>query len=485
MSQHELTKSTYTAGVRCEKHLWLDEQEPWRATPITLDTKRRFEHGTQVGLRARDDFPTGVLIYGNPFDIERAKRETQEALAAGATVLFEATFEHDGVLAVVDILERVGPDSWHLIEVKSTTNYEAKKHLPDAALQAFVVKQFGLPVTRVSVHYLNKEFLAPNEGDLFVREDVTASIDFIEVSANIDSLKRVLGLPSAPDVLIGSHCKNPYDCPYRKHCWEPFGKLTVFHVPKTIHHTRIRRLRDLGVVLLNDIPDDFPLSESEREGVQLILEQAQRIDADSVRTLLRGLEFPIHFFDFETIDYPHPLLAGTHPYQKIPFQFSCHVLHADGRLEHADYLHESLSDPRLPLIDAILETIDSHGSVVAFHVPFERQILKELMRDFPDHAPAIQGIIERFWDLRDVFTGPYQDARFEGSTSVKKVLPVLCPDMTYDGMEVPDGTTAMAVWENVVNGRSSDSERHLAALRKYCEQDTLAMVRLYQELLKV
>jgi len=485
MDPYELTKSAYTSGVRCEKLLWLDRHVPGGAAPITLDNKRRFDHGAQVGRRARQDYPNGVLIQGNPFDIERAQRETQNALAAGATTLFEATFVHGGVLAVVDILDRIEPASWHLIEVKSTTNYEAKKHLPDAAVQAHVVRRCGLSVTRVSVQYLNKEFLAPDDGELFIQEDVTAAIDHGEVSSNIDRFKQVLDLPASPDGLIGSQCNNPHECAFLDHCWKPFGKLTVFHLPKTIHHTRMRRLRELGVILLADIPSDFELSVAERAGVQLIRDQAQRIDLDGVRGLLSSLVHPIHFFDFETIDYALPRLPGTRPYQKIPFQFSCHVLHQDGRLEHSEYLHEDLSDPRPPLVDALLATIGAQGSVVAYHVPFERMILKELARDLPHHGPTIGAIIDRFWDLRDVFTGPYQDASFEGSTSIKKILPVLCPDMTYDGMPVPDGTTAMAVWEDVVHGRSSDPERQLDELRAYCEQDTLAMVRLHEELRKI
>lgn len=485
MAQHDLTKSTYTAGVLCEKLLWLERHDPAGAAPPTQNNRRRFEQGSQVGLQARQDYPNGVLIQGNPFDIGRAIGETQAAIDAGATVLFEAAFEFDGVLAVVDILERIGPDEWHLIEVKSTTSYKAKEHLPDVAVQAYVLRKCGLQVSRVSVQYLNKEFIAPADGDLFVQEEVTAGIDDAEVSANIGRFKQVLSQQESPEVLIGSQCKNPHQCSYFDLCWKPFGKLTVFDVPKTIHHTRIKRLREMGVVLLSDVPEDFPLSEPERAGVRLILDQGQSIDGDGIKGLLSGLRYPIHFFDFETIDHPLPRLVGTRPYQKIPFQFSCHVLHEDGSLEHSDYLYEDLSDPRPQLLKALLSSIGDRGSVVAYYATFERSILRELARDFPQHADRIEGIIERLWDQWNVFIGPYQDSKFEGSTSIKKVLPVLCPDLSYEGMPVPDGTTAMAVWEDVVNGRSADSRKQLDDLRAYCEQDTFAMFRIHEELQKI
>jgi hypothetical protein len=70
-----------------------------------------------------------------------------------------------------------------------------------------------------------------------------------------------------------------------------------------------------------------------------------------------------------------------------------------------------------------------------------------------------------------------------GSYSLKSVLPVLVPEMTYEGLEISDG--AMAPEAYFTMGEISDPAE-LAKLRKalleYCGQDTLGLVRLLEKL---
>ncbi|HKZ15912.1 MAG TPA: hypothetical protein VJ161_00410 [Geobacteraceae bacterium] len=68
---------------------------------------------------------------------------------------------------------------------------------------------------------------------------------------------------------------------------------------------------------------------------------------------------------------------------------------------------------------------------------------------------------------------------------IKSVLPVLVPEMTYDGMEISDG--AMASEAYFTMGEMSDPDpAELARLRKalleYCRQDTLGLVRLLEKM---
>jgi len=315
-----------------------------------MDERRRLRQGNEVEMRARQEFAGGRLIVGVPFDLERARAETHAALAEGVSVLFQPVFEHDGALVVVDVLRRDPEDSkaWQLIEVKASNSLKKPYHLQDAAVQAHVLRACGHRVSSVFVQHLNRDYVHPDRGDLFVLEDVTTAIEDVDVRSSLPRLNRILDEDKAPGVVIGPQCKNPYDCSFKEACWSPYGKRTIFFVPKTIHHTRIKRLREIGVVQLDDIPDEFPLSADERAGVELIMGRERHGDRDAVQALLGKLEYPIHFLDFETIDDALPRLEGTRPYQKVPFQFSCHVLHEDGRLEHFEYLHEETTDPRPP-----------------------------------------------------------------------------------------------------------------------------------------
>ena len=73
---------------------------------------------------------------------------------------------------------------------------------------------------------------------------------------------------------------------------------------------------------------------------------------------------------------------------------------------------------------------------------------------------------------------------FCGRTSIKVVLPVLVPDLSYEGLEIADGDTALVTFAMMAQGKMDAGEREQkrAALREYCKRDTLAMVRLHEVL---
>ena len=66
-----------------------------------------------------------------------------------------------------------------------------------------------------------------------------------------------------------------------------------------------------------------------------------------------------------------------------------------------------------------------------------------------------------------------------GSYSLKSVLPVLVPEMTYEGLEISDGAMASEAYftmETIAD--RAELSRLRAALLEYCRQDTLGLVRL-------
>jgi hypothetical protein len=103
----------------------------------------------------------------------------------------------------------------------------------------------------------------------------------------------------------------------------------------------------------------------------------------------------------------------------------------------------------------------------------------------PEYKEAMEAINDRVVDLIIPFKQKwYDDPRFEGSASIKKVLPVLCPELTYKTLNIQEGGSAQRLWmEAVLDGaRASEKDKILADLLKYCELDTLAMVELYRKL---
>ena len=116
-------------------------------------------------------FPGGVLIDLPHTAVEERLAATQAALDAGAPAIFEASFLAGDVFVAVDVLLRT-ENGFSLIEVKSSTSVK-DEHIPDAAIQTWVLRQAGLSISSVQIMHLNKEYRHPGHGELLVQEDVT------------------------------------------------------------------------------------------------------------------------------------------------------------------------------------------------------------------------------------------------------------------------------------------------------------------------
>ena len=178
-----------------------------------------------------------------------------------------------------------------------------------------------------------------------------------------------------------------------------------------------------------------------------------------------------------------PRFEGLSAYQQFPFQYSCHILQSDGSLTHHEYLHTDITDPRLPLVESLLDHISDVGSVVVYHASFERDRLQDLAQFFPEHSEALQSIISRLWDQELIFTRHYKHPEFYGSTSLKYVLPVLVPCLSYEDLDIQEGNDAQAVWDEMINTPTGEARDNMINdLRAYCEMDTLATVEIHKAL---
>ena len=101
----------------------------------------------------------------------------------------------------------------------------------------------------------------------------------------------------------------------------------------------------------------------------------------------------------------------------------------------------------------------------------------------PSKADFLNNIVERTIDLMDIFKDGYVDIGFEGSTSIKKVLPIIIPNLSYDGMKVSDGTDAMVEFINMIEMPNGDKKGKLRnEMLAYCKLDTLAMVEIFKKI---
>ena len=242
-------------------------------------------------------------------------------------------------------------------------------------------------------------------------------------------------------------------------------------------------MQDAGVLYLADVPASYALTAAQRAFVDFHAQEQVIVDRAAIQKALAALQFPLYFLDFETIDYAIPIFDGCKPYQHVPFQYSCHMLAADGTLTHCDYLHTDATDPRRPLAESLLRHIGATGSLIAYNIPFERGVLLHLAEHLPAYASRLQGMADRLWDQLPIFRQHYRDYRFGKSNSLKAVLPVIVPAMSYTMLDVQNGAQAQVVWEAMIGeGETAVKQTMIQQLRDYCHLDTLAMVEIQRAL---
>ncbi|MCB8988982.1 MAG: DUF2779 domain-containing protein [Ardenticatenaceae bacterium] len=476
-----LAKTAYLAYSQCPKRFWLAQYQPRLAAPSDAAAERRFRIGQEVDELAQGQFSSGRLIPHN-IPLKEAVQLTAEAIAEGAETLLQATFAIDDLLVRADILTQI-ENGWKLIEVKSTSGVKPE-HLTDLAFQAYVLGKMGIEVKETAVLHLNSDCQYPDFTNLFALTDVTADTQplLAQIPNDIDLMRQTLTASQPPDLSIGRHCTKSHTCPFYDHCWQDVEGPTIYDIPR-LSEERERPLQEANILHLADIPADAPLTTKQREFVDFFVQEQINIDHAAIQQALAELEYPLYFLDFETIDYAIPRFDGCKPFQQIPFQYSCHILDADGNLTHCEYLHTEADDPRRPLIDALLKDIGDQGSIIVFYAPFERKRLQELAEAFPDHTPRLLNMVERLWDQLDIFKKHYRDYRFGKSNSLKSILPIIVPELSYEALSVQDGTQAQVVWEEMISKGNTAVKSPLAAqLREYCLLDTLAMVEIHRVL---
>ncbi len=480
--QYGLSKSRFVSGVQCHNKLWLEVHEPdadeLRLTPAVVDL---LEQGQQVGRLARDRFPGGELVDASSETVEDRLIATRVALDRGVSTLFEAAFSADGVFVAVDVLERHGA-GFCLIEVKSATSLK-DEHVPDVALQTHVLRANGLDVHRVEIMHLNKEYRHPDVGDFFVREDVTDRVhEFLaRVPREIESQLAMLrnDYPALP---VGEQCANIRDCPFRRRCWPDDSD----HVLK-LNGKGVRKALELmadGIHRIQDIPPHVRLSAVNLRQ-KTALERGGLAVEPGLKDVLDGIERPVGFLDFETVARAVPVWHGLPPWGAVPVQFSYHEEREDGGYAHAEWLADGPEDPRENMTRTLIEVCRGAGHIVVY-TGFESRQLRNLKESLPFYASELDSIDQRLFDLHRTVKDFVYHPDFDGSFSIKAVLPVLVPELGYDDLEIAEGLTASAEIARLMlrpeTFASGERERLRKNLLAYCERDTWAMVRLLERL---
>lgn len=483
-SEYVLSKKTVLAGLQCHRRLWWELHEPGASElQESLAMQHRLREGRAVGALARSYVPGGHLVDRGARSLDALVAETRAALARPELpAVYEGAFLANETLVFTDILERQGT-AWTLIEVKSATSLSEREHVPDLAVQAYVLRVCGIPVTRYELMHLNRDCRHPDLTNLFVRQDVTeqveAAISVIEVE--IVRQRRAAIEGAAPEVATGEHCSKPRACPFTERCWPA---LPPHHVSElyNIRKKTAASFVEAGWETIPDLPDSVQLSAIAARQRRSVRQGAMIVEHDELVAALATLERPTAHLDFETIQPAIPRWPGCRPFDQIPVQLSCHVVDESGGERHIEWLFDGDGDPRPHAARAILDACDGARVVTAYASSFEKGCIRLVADACPEHAARLHAIADGIVDLLPIVREHVYHPEFGGTFSLKRVLPALVPELSYDGLTVAEGETAQVQLARLILApeEMSDGERReiRAALLRYCELDTRAMVAL-------
>ena len=438
----------------------------------------RMEEGKKIHGIARGLYPDGIFV--NATVSSSAAARTRDLLTdPGTNVIFEAAFLVGNYIAKADILIR-DAGGFGLVEVKSNVN--AKDELiDDMAYTTLVAQDAGFSPSSIRLMLIDKNYrLGMPDERLFVKTDVTEQVlarveEFRILADQVDSLSS---LPVEPEPRLTFRCKQ---CEYFDECLGEGVESPIFNIPR-LRQTAIEQLIELGVTSIRDVPDSFSLSDNQRQVVECVRSGTMQVDP-ALRQQLARIRWPAYYLDFETMMTVLPLWPGIAPYEQISVQYSLHIRESPAsEISHTEYLADPGRDCRRDLAERLISDLPGDGSIITYS-SFEKTTISALGRLFPDLSAHLQSLTGRIVDLEPCIKC-INHPEFCGRTSIKVVLPVLVPDLSYDGLEIGNGDDALVTFAKMAQGLMSadEIERKRAALLEYCKMDTMAMVRLHEVL---
>lgn len=484
-----ISKSKFVSYKTCPKSLWLllNRKEEYIEDPSAL---KHIEEGKEVGALAKHYFDnvadTTSYKEDGSLDIENMIGLTNRYLLENKETIAEASFSQDYLFCSIDLLHKVD-GGYEIYEVKATTKVE-KEHLIDSAFQKYILQKRGLNVVKTYILHLNKNYRRKGEldlGQLFIKEQVDLAPLFLQtlrdIKDDIDSIQKLLNSKQEPTAILLSRCKK---CPFMKYCHKNIPVPSVLDINGLRGYDYLNK----GIVTYQDVLfNNVKLNKRQKIQIDAYLNNKTTvIDKKGVQAFLKSIKYPVYHLDFESYQTPIPPSDDAWPYEQIPTQYSLHIEYKDGRLEHKEFLGDSI-DPRREIAESLCKNIPADACVTAYNKVFECDRLNELADLYPDLREHLSSISNNVVDLIVPFrNGNYYHRDMGGSNSIKAVLPALYPndpELDYHTLPVVhNGGEAMDIYPKMLVASPKEKERIRNGLLQYCCLDTLAMVKVLRKL---
>lgn len=478
-----LTKSQFMCYTRCPVELWLKKYHPRLVPEIGTDTKRLFAMGNEVDELSRKLFPGGEEISGYN---ERGWANTQKAMSSGAKVLFQPTAISKKLSAKADILTAgKEPGTWDIREVKMSTDIKDEQ-IVDLAFQRICFEEAGVKIEKTYLVHINNQYVRNGDIDvnhLFLIEDVTTEVSerLDEVVQQIKDALQLLDDHRELSEILLQRCEDPHKCEFLGYCINSHPDIysVIPKLPKEY----------LLAILQRGLLDASKIDQSLIKKIGYIEpEKFHEIDSAEIKKDISELKYPLYFIDYETYGPAIPPFDGFRPYQQIPFQYALYIKESpSSELKFVEFLARKFENPVPEIVAHMREHIGDVGSVIVWYQPFESARNAEMAEMMPEYKTFLLGMNERMFDLMLIFKFKrkiYTHSGFNESASLKAVLPVVCPDLSYEGLGIKEGGEASASWPVLTNEMTPELIKQKLAhdMLEYCKLDSYAMVRILEHL---
>ena len=500
----KITKSSFKFFLQCKEYFWLAENKPevLAATGLSDFEQMLAEQGKKVEQLFYSLYPDLEVIGAKG---SAAIPETNMLIQQGASHIAQAGFEAEGFFAQADLVYFKGDRHIDIYEIKSSSSMQnmglddnpqvasKEEHITDLAFQYVVASLSGYIVDKLFLVELNKTYALHGEmnvSDLFsvtnVSDQVISQLPVIRLS-----MEEALNYSSTTTEPITCSCKykpRNKQCPafgYLHPQWTGYSAYDLARIGQS--PKRLKELVDLNYVLIENIPANYKLLDTHRDQVTSWNENREIIHHNEIQQSLSQLQYPLYFLDYETFGPAIPVFEGTPPYKHIPFQYSLHILpEAGSEVIHEQYLHLDSTSPMAAISKSLRSAIGDRGTIIVWNKTFESKCNENLACNAPGLSGFLLGMNRRMFDLMEIFSKRlYVHKDFRGSASIKKVLPVLVPELSYKDLVINDGGKATTEWARMIFEVTEVTEKEnlKKQLLNYCKLDTLAMVEIYKRLL--
>ncbi|BFT94556.1 MAG: hypothetical protein MNSN_07180 [Minisyncoccus archaeiphilus] len=482
-----LTKTQFLYFLQCPKYLWLYKNRK-DLLEAEGDIGYKQAQGENVEYWAYQDYPDAIDCKTDG-DIFADIDNTKKVISSSPQAVIQSSFFDGELFCRNDLLVRISGDEWNLIEVKATTKVE-DIHIIDLAFQKQCLSSCGININRIYVYHVNNKYVRKGEinpEELISKEDVTDKVNFIEMSTRQkikDALEFMKVYKDEPAVDIVKQCFNPYDCGFINYCWKDVPEHSVYDL--SLKESDLRNLVKQGNLEIENIPFNIITRENKKVYYQAYKIGKPIIDIYGIEEELSNISYPAYFLDYESYSPAVPLFDKFHPYQQMVFQYSLHRKEApDAPLEHFEFLSDDWINPLPILLEKLISDLKESGTIIVWNESFEKSRNKEMGEMYPKQKEALKLINDRIYDLGTAFKKNYYVHKdFKGSWSIKSVLPVLIPELSYKDLNIQGGSQASESYRELIDPSISQEKKESLRrdMLKYCELDTLAMVRILEKM---